>query len=85
MTFLYFLILWTSQVHLKQIVEVLAKNGLFLNKAKCFFLKTKVDFSGHTVEVEGVDVVESKVVKIKNLPLRNTRKELKIIKNLFLK
>ena len=63
--------------HLNQVLETLSKNGLFLNKAKCFFAKTRVDFLGHTVGVDGVDVMESKVEAIKKLPLPNTRKELK--------
>ena len=36
--------------------------GYILNKAKCSFAKTKVDFLGHTV---GVGVMESKVEAIK--------------------
>ena len=63
--------------HLKQVLETLSTNGLFLNKAKCSFAKTKVDFLGHTVGVDGVDVMESKVEAIKKLPLPTTRKELK--------
>ena len=63
--------------HLNQVLETLSTNGLFLNKAKCSFAKTKVDFLGHTVGVDGVDVMESKVEAIKKLPLPNTRKELK--------
>ena len=63
--------------HLKQVLETLSKNGLFLNKTKCSFAKTKVDFLGHTVGVDGIDVMESKVEAIKKLNLPKTRKELK--------
>ena len=63
--------------HLNQVLKTLSTNGLFLNRAKCSFAKTKVDFLGHTLGVDGVDVMESKVEAIKKLPLPNTRKELK--------
>ena len=63
--------------HLKQVLETLSTNGLFLNKSKCSFAKTRVGFLGHTVGVDGVDVMESKVEAVKKLPLPNTRKELK--------
>ena len=63
--------------HLEQVLQTLSKNGLFLNRAKCSFAKTRVDFLGHTVGVDGVDVMEAKVEAIKKLPLPRTRKELK--------
>ena len=63
--------------HLKQVLKTLEKNGLYLNANKCAFAKSNIDFLGHCIGVNGVNVIETKVEAIKKLPLPRTRRELK--------
>ena len=63
--------------HLKQVLHVISKNGLCLNTEKIFFAQPQVEFLGHKVGIEGIDVQEKKVQVIRDFPLPNTRKELK--------
>ena len=64
-------------LHLKQVLETISTSGLFLNKEKCSFAKTKVDFLGHTVGVDGVSVMESKIEAIKNYPYQKHAQRVK--------
>ena len=63
--------------HLSKVLRTLEKNGLYLNASKCAFAKSNIDFLGHSIGVDGVNVIEAKVEAIKKLPLPRTRRELK--------
>ena len=63
--------------HLRKVLQTLHKSGLYLNLQKCVFARNKLDFLGHSVSIDGVDVLENKVAAIKNLPIPTNRKELK--------
>ena len=63
--------------HLRGVLQTLYDNGLYLNLKKCVFAKQKLDFLGHSVSIDGVDVLKNKVAAIKNLPIPTNRKELK--------
>ena len=71
---------YTEQEHLfhvGEVFKVLAKNGLFLNVKKSVFAKSKVEFLGHIVGVNGIDVQSAKVAAIRNYPMPITRKDLR--------
>ena len=63
--------------HLEKVFQTLSKHGLYLNRKKCVFAKSKVNFLGHSVGVDGIDILEEKVKAIKELPMPGNRKELK--------
>ena len=63
--------------HLRKVLQTLFNNGLYLNKKKCVFAKSQLEFLGHSIGVDGVDVLDSKVEAIKKLPMPTNRKELK--------
>jgi len=63
--------------HLKKVLQALSKNGLYLNISKCSFAKLNITFLGHRIGVDGIDVLESKIEAVKNLPIPRTRRELK--------
>ena len=63
--------------HLKMVFKILSDNGLYLNTNKCNLAKTKLDFLGHSVSTEGLNVLDSKVEAIREYPIPNTRRALK--------
>ena len=63
--------------HLEMVFRTLNDNGLYLNKKKCVFAKPKVSFLGHSVGIEGIDILEEKVKTIRELPMPGNRRELK--------
>ena len=63
--------------HLWRVFKVLSKNGLCLNTEKNVLAKSQVVFLGHNVGITGINVLEQKVRAIRDLPVPNTRKELK--------
>ena len=54
--------------HLQQVFEVLAKNGLRVNAAKCTFAAESVDYLGHTVTSSGISPISSHVQPILDFP-----------------
>ena len=63
--------------HLETVFRTLNDNGLYLNRKKCVFAKSKVNFLGHSVGTEGIDILEEKVKTIRELPMPGNRRELK--------
>ena len=63
--------------HVRKVFETLSKYGLFLNVKKTTFAKSKLEFLGHVIGIEGIDVQASKVAAIKEYPMPITRKDLK--------
>ena len=63
--------------HLKTVFKILSDNGLYLNTNKCNLAKTKLDFLGHSVSIEGLNVLDSKVEAIREYPIPTTRRDLK--------
>ena len=63
--------------HVREVLSVLSNNGLFLNTEKSTFAESTVEFLGHSVGVNGVDVLSTKVNAIREYPMPITRKDLK--------
>ena len=51
--------------HLKLVLEVLRKNELHANKKKCSFAQPRVDYLGHIISGQGVEVGSKKTRAIK--------------------
>ena len=54
--------------HLKQVLALLRQHKLFAKMSKRFFFKDSVDFLGHVVSAQGVQVDPKKVAVIKDWP-----------------
>ena len=68
---------WQSHaIHLRQVLERLQANGLVLNRAKCEFFRSSVDFLGLHVAVGGVSPLADQVAAIQEFPQPTTVKEL---------
>ena len=52
-------------------------NDKLLKYKKCNLAKTKLDFLGHSVSIEGLNVLDSKVEAIREYPIPTTRRDLK--------
>ena len=64
-------------MHVKEVLKVLSRNGLFLNTSKSTFAKPQLEFLGHSIGVNGIDVLNTKVQAIREYPMPITRKDLK--------
>ena len=64
-------------MHVKEVLKVISKNGLFLNSSKSTFAKPQLEFLGHYIGVDGIDVLSTKVQAIREYPLPITHKDLK--------
>lgn len=53
---------------LSEVLERLQKAGMHLNKQKCFFLRSSVEYLGHVVDEEGIHPTEENVRAIKEAP-----------------
>ena len=62
--------------HLEMVLKVHAEYGMKLNLAKCKIVQPKVNYLGHLVSKDGVEMVPDYVKKIKNWPIPTTGKEL---------
>ncbi|XP_061993791.1 uncharacterized protein LOC133711705 [Rosa rugosa] len=58
--------------HLRQVLEVLQENQLYINLKKCTFLTDKLLFLGYVVSSEGIHVDEDKVKAIREWPTPKT-------------
>jgi hypothetical protein len=47
--------------HVRQVLEVLRKNKLYAKESKCAFFQSEVEFLGHCINSEGVNVMQDKV------------------------
>jgi len=68
----------TREEHLRHIREVLAllrKNGLYAKLSKCSFMQEETDFLGHTISAEGVHTNAGLVRAIKEWPTPTKQKD----------
>ena len=69
---------WSEHIHyLSTTLQLLQDNSLVLNPKKYSFGKTKIDYLGHLISVNGVQPDEDKIVAIKRWPRPTTVKELR--------
>ena len=55
--------------HLRAILEVLRKNELHANRKKCSFAQSRVDYLGHIISGDGIEVDPEKIRAIKEWPI----------------
>lgn len=65
------------QQHLGCVLETLGRHQLFVNRKKCAFGQTVVDYLGHVVSANGVQVEQEKVQAILEWPSPKNVKELR--------
>ena len=56
------------QNRLAEVLQRLENSGMRLNKQKCFFLQSSIEYLGHVVDEEGIHPTEEKVKAIKEAP-----------------
>ena len=62
--------------HLRAVLERLDVHGLVINREKCVFAATSVDYLGHHVTGEGIRPMETRVAAILDFPPPATRSQL---------
>ena len=62
--------------HVRRVLERLRQNKLFLNRKKCKFFQTEVDWLGHIVSGDGISVDQSKITAVKEWPAPKAPKPL---------
>ncbi|KAJ0561742.1 putative nucleotidyltransferase, Ribonuclease H [Helianthus annuus] len=65
------------KLHLEQALKLLYDNLFFAKSTKCCFGQTKVVFSGHVVNSEGVKVEEEKISAVQSWPIPSNVKEVR--------
>ena len=62
--------------HLRRIFDLLSSNGLVINKSKCVFGVSELEYLGHLVTTDGIRPLKSRVEAIQQFPTPQTRGEL---------
>ena len=62
--------------HLRQVLQILKDAGLVLNRAKCEFFRSTVEFLGLRVAAGGVSPLPVQISAVRNFPQPSTVKEL---------
>ena len=63
--------------NLDRVLERLAAAGLRLNRDKCSFLQTLIEYLGHVIDAQGLHPTEEKISAIKNAPTPKNITELR--------
>ncbi|CAF1426814.1 unnamed protein product [Rotaria sp. Silwood1] len=58
--------------HLNQVLAVLNKHKFQLNPQKCEFVKTNIDYLGHTISIQGIKPLQERIEKILAIPQPTT-------------
>ena len=61
---------------LKQVLEQLSRNNIKLNKQKCKFAQTEIQYLGHVLTAQGIQIEKAKLQAILDMPTPNSRKDL---------
>ena len=62
--------------HLSTVFQLLSSNGLVINKSKCTFGATKLEYLGHMITNAGICPLTSRIQAIKDFPTPQTRADL---------
>ena len=66
----------TVEEHLRNldaVLGILENAGLRLNKSKCFFLRSRIEYLGHIVDGDGLHPTDEKVTALKEAPPPTSR------------
>lgn len=53
-------------MHLEQVLKILSTTQFVVNRKKCSFGKTQVEYPGHVISKDGVSVDPNKVISVQN-------------------
>ena len=67
----------THLATLEKVFKKLQDNSLYLNLDKCKFAVSELEYLGHSISVNGVKPLHSRVADLKNFPLPETGKQLR--------
>ena len=67
----------THLIHMRQLFERLREADLKLNREKCNFFKSHIQYLGHLISGEGIEPLAEKLESIKEMPPPTTPKEIK--------
>ena len=67
----------THLVHMRQLFQRLREADLKLNREKCNFFKSHIQYLGHLISGEGIKPLPEKLESIKEMPSPTTPKEVK--------
>ena len=62
--------------HVRQVLELLRSHKIYLKPSKCKWFQTQVEFLGHVVSDQGIQVDKKKVQAIRDFPVPSGEKEL---------
>lgn len=62
--------------HLRQVFQLLSSNGLVINKAKCIFGTSQLDFLGHRISAEGIQPIPDRIKSLCECEAPNDRSSL---------
>uniref|UniRef100_A0A1X7U189 Reverse transcriptase domain-containing protein n=1 Tax=Amphimedon queenslandica TaxID=400682 RepID=A0A1X7U189_AMPQE len=62
--------------HLKQILDRLKEYGVIVNPSKCQLGVLSLQFLGHTVNMDGISPLESRVSAVRDFPLPKSQRKL---------
>lgn len=69
---------WSAHLsHLTEVLQLLRQHSLFAKMSKCYFGFSEVDYLGHTVSHQGVQMDKSQVQAVLDWPLPRTLKHLR--------
>ena len=67
----------THLIHMRQLFQRLREADLKLNREKCNFFKSHIQYLGHLISGEGIKPLPEKLESIKGMPPPTTPKEVK--------
>ena len=67
----------THLIHIRQLFQRLREADLKLNREKCDFFKSHIQYLGHLISGEGIEALPEKLESIKGMPPPTTPKEVK--------
>ncbi|CAA6660709.1 unnamed protein product [Spirodela intermedia] len=63
--------------HMKKVFSILSTNSFHINAKKCRFGESKLEYLGHWVSTEGVEVDKEKISAMTNWPIPRNLKKLR--------
>ena len=73
----------THLIHMRQSFQRLREADLKLNREKCNFFKSHMQYLGHLISGEGIEPLPEKLQSIKEMPPPTTPKEVKQVLGLI--
>jgi hypothetical protein len=63
--------------HLKEVMQLLEKNKLYIKRSKCSFAQESLEYLGHIISSKGVATDPAKIDAVKRWPIPNSAKQLR--------